>query len=415
VDEKEGPARLGTRVVEKAKLVLVMVGLPARGKTYLARKISQYLAWLGYRTRIFNVGSYRRAQVGAKVGTAFFDPLNLEAAERRRVIAVTALEDLIRWLDEGGEVAVYDATNTTLERRNYVHDRLHVQRGLEVVFIETICDYEETIEENIRRTKLAGPDYAGVDPDVALADFRRRIDEYKKRHVPVAEADRSYIKLINLGEKVVANRLRGYLPSRILYFLLNLHTTRRDIYLTRHGESLFNLENRIGGDPPLSERGLDYARALARFFEGRTVRAYTSAKLRTTQTASFLRAEPYPLSALDEIDAGLCEGLTYDEIAKRFPDEAAARARDKLSYRYPQGESYVDVIRRLEPAIIEIERQTEDVLVIGHQAINRALYGYFLEKPSPEIPHLDMPLHTVVRLRPDGYGWAEDRFLLLTR
>ncbi|MBI2201716.1 MAG: histidine phosphatase family protein [Armatimonadetes bacterium] len=230
----------------------------------------------------------------------------------------------------------------------------------------------------------------------------------------MAESDRSYIKSVNLGEKVVANRLRGYLPSRILYFLLNLHTVRRDIYLTRHGESVYNLENRIGSDPPLSERGFEYARALARFFEGpKQPNVYTSTRQRTIQTAAFLGVEPEPLGALDEIDAGLCEGLTYEEIADRFPAEAAARAADKLGYRYPQGESYVDVIRRLEPAIIEIERQTEDVLVIGHQAINRALYGYFLEKPTTRIPHLDMPLHTVVRLRPDGYGWLEDRFPLL--
>lgn len=398
---------------ERTRLVVAMVGLPARGKSYLARRVTQYLSWLGYRARVFNVGHYRRAAVGARVSPEFFDEEDLEVATVRRAIAKEALDDLIGWLDEGGEVGVYDATNTTLERRNTIWERVRVQRGFDLVFLETICDYDDQIEENIRRTKISGPDYAGIDPEAAVADFRKRIAIYKKSHQPVNEADRSYIKLINLGEKVVANRLRGYLPSRILYYLLNLHTTPRDIYLTRHGESVFNLENRIGQDPPLSERGLQYARALARFFEGKSPRVYTSTLSRTIQTATFLGSEPIVLSALDEIDAGLCEGLTYREIGAQFPAEAAARHKDKLSYRYPQGESYLDVIRRLEPAIIEIERQTRDVLVIGHQAVNRALYGYFLEKPREEIPHLDMPLHTVVRLRPEGYGWSEERFLLL--
>ena len=47
--------------------------------------------------------------------------------------------------------------------------------------------------------------------------------------------------------------------------------------------------------------------------------------------------------ALDEIDAGACEGLTYAEIKAAQPEEYAARMQDKLRYRYPRGESYLDV------------------------------------------------------------------------
>lgn len=55
------------------RLVLVMVGLPARGKTYIARRISQYLSFFhGATCRVFNVGTYRRAQVGAKTPAEFF-------------------------------------------------------------------------------------------------------------------------------------------------------------------------------------------------------------------------------------------------------------------------------------------------------------------------------------------------------
>lgn len=37
-----------------------MVGLPARGKTYISRKICRYLNWLGFKSRVFNIGNYRR-------------------------------------------------------------------------------------------------------------------------------------------------------------------------------------------------------------------------------------------------------------------------------------------------------------------------------------------------------------------
>jgi 6-phosphofructo-2-kinase/fructose-2,6-biphosphatase 2 len=43
---------------------------------------------------------------------------------------------------------------------------------------------------------------------------------------------------------------------------MNLHITPRHIYLTRHGESEFNRKQLIGGDSPLSDNGVAYARAL---------------------------------------------------------------------------------------------------------------------------------------------------------
>ena len=56
--------RLGTGYtgIEREKIVLAMVGLPARGKTYIARKIARLLNWLGVPTRVFNVGEYRRTR-----------------------------------------------------------------------------------------------------------------------------------------------------------------------------------------------------------------------------------------------------------------------------------------------------------------------------------------------------------------
>jgi 6-phosphofructo-2-kinase/fructose-2,6-biphosphatase len=96
-------------------------------------------------------------------------------------------------------------------------------------------------------------------------------------------------------------------------------------------------------------------------------------------------------------------------------DEFAARKADKFRYRYPSGESYSDVIQRLEPVIVEIERQRDPVVVVGHQAVLRALYGYFQGIPQDECPHLNIPLHTVIELRPVESGYEEERFQLLDR
>ncbi len=50
----------GYSAFQRKKLVFVMVGLPARGKSYLARKIMRYLKWVGIQTKLLNVGNYRR-------------------------------------------------------------------------------------------------------------------------------------------------------------------------------------------------------------------------------------------------------------------------------------------------------------------------------------------------------------------
>ena len=76
-----------------------------------------------------------------------------------------------------------------------------------------------------------------------------------------------------------------------------------------------------------------------------------------------------PWKALNEIDAGVCEGLTYEEIKQRYPEEYERRngeTGNKYSYRYPMGESYYDLVIRLEPVIMELER-SENVLVVCHQ------------------------------------------------
>ena len=65
------------------KLVIAMVGLPSRGKSYTANKLARYLCWLHYNAKVFNYGKYRRQMLGAKMPSAFYDPDNREGNELR--------------------------------------------------------------------------------------------------------------------------------------------------------------------------------------------------------------------------------------------------------------------------------------------------------------------------------------------
>lgn len=73
--------------------------------------------------------------------------------------------------------------------------------------------------------------------------------------------------------------------------------------------------------------------------------------------------------------------MTYEEIQDKFPSDFKARDENKFYYRYPRGESYEDLVARLEPVIMELERQG-NVLVVSHQAVLRCLLAYFLDNPA---------------------------------
>lgn len=218
--------------------------------------------------------------------------------------------------------------------------------------------------------------------------------------------DLSYIKVMDVGMRYLVNRVIDHVQSRIVYYLMNIHIAPRSIYLCRHGESELNIRGRIGGDSGLSPRGKQFAACLGKFIQEQNIKdlkVWTSQMKRTIQTAEALSVPYEQWKALNEIDAGVCEEMMYEEIQEHYPLEFALRDQDKFRYRYPKGESYEDLVQRLEPVIMELERQ-ENVLVICHQAVMRCLLAYFLDKSAEELPYLKCPLHTVLKLTPVAYG-----------
>ncbi|KAL2664956.1 hypothetical protein AAZV13_02G192600 [Glycine max] len=405
---------------EHRHLAIVMVSLPARGKTYTAAKLTRYLRWLGHNTKHFNVGKYRRLKHGSSQFADFFRADNPEGVEARNEVAKMAFEDMISWMQEGGQVGIFDATNSSKQRRNML---MKLAEGrCKIIFLETICNDVDIIERNIRFKIQQSPDYAEVsDFEAGLRDFKERVANYEKVYETVEEG--SYIKMIDMasghGGQIQVKNISGYLPGRIVCFLVNTHLTPRPILLTRHGESQYNVRGRIGGDSALSEAGELYKKKLAKFVEKRlkSERAaciWTSTLQRTILTAGPIVGFPkIQWRALDEINAGVCDGMTYEEIKKNMPEEYESRNKDKLRYRYPRGESYLDVIQRLEPVIIELERQRAPVVVISHQAVLRALYAYFTDRPLKEIADIEMPLHTIIEIQLGVTGVEEKRYKLM--
>ncbi|KAJ3558630.1 hypothetical protein NM688_g811 [Phlebia brevispora] len=386
--------------------------------------------WLEYNVKVFNVGQLRRSRARQKAQQSgkredhranYFSHNNVEATRLRDQLAEDSLEMLIQWLKEGGNVGIHGKSftpisGTSSEQRAKIEERVAKEKGIVVIFLESVCDDPAVIAANVALKVSSGdPDYKDMSREDAKRDFLRRIQEYEAVYETITEPHLSYLRIHNVGDQVTLCRINGYLQSRIAFYLMNLHLKPRSIFFSRHGESQFNVEGKIGGDSPLSERGMQYANKLPELITDNIgdapLTVWTSTLQRTIQTAQFLPYNKLTWKSLDELDAGVCDGMTYEEIEQAYPEDFANRDEDKFNYRYRGGESYRDVVVRLEPVIMELERQ-ENILIIGHQAILRCLYAYFHNLPHEDLPYIKIPLHTVIKLTPRAYGCDEERYTL---
>jgi predicted kinase len=135
-------------------LVIAMVGLPARGKSYIVKMIMRYLRWTGFETKLYNVGSFRRQMGHASADSNFFSASNSDGAAMREKLAMAVQETMYAWLHEPGmdskskkRVAIFDATNTTISRRLALAQRAR-KENVYLLFVESICDDKNVLAQN---------------------------------------------------------------------------------------------------------------------------------------------------------------------------------------------------------------------------------------------------------------------------
>lgn len=237
---------------------MVLVGLPARGKSFVSNKIAGWFRWRGIPCRPVNVGALRRKQVTAPQDASFFSASNDAAKTERERVAMQALHQALGWLLEDAasaapRVAIFDATNTTRARRATLlqqtatfADSLGVAPPA-VLFLELICNVEATITSNCLQKCLNSHDYRDMPLDVAMADLRRRIAEYERVYETLDEALEdplappsmspiSYIQSIDLQSKLICRNVAGALPMAVVSLLMAVHLVARPIYLVRAGQ-----------------------------------------------------------------------------------------------------------------------------------------------------------------------------------
>lgn len=381
----------------KRKLVIVMVGLPARGKSTMARKLGRTLELDGVKVRIFNNGELRR-KLDTDENTSsseFFSPANIRGKEMRDQISRMNIEQAQAFLGEGGEVAILDASNVTRERRRSIASAFP---ELPLCYVECLNADEEALEANLER-KARLKEFRHLTPEKALESFLKRIAYYESIYEPLdTEANR--ILVDSFESCILQEQITDVLP----YYdrIRDILTTRvvRNLFLVRHGETFYNREDRIGGDSDLTDKGRGQANALADHFA--TIRIpiiFTSNHKRTLQTATPIaeRQDPCSIIALpefNEIHAGVCESMTYEEIRQKMPQVARARGPNKYRYIYPEGEGYKtmeDRVHRGLKKVFFLNNYDENIMIVGHRAVNRMILSSFLSRQEEEIPYIYMP------------------------
>ncbi|KAA8913151.1 6-phosphofructo-2-kinase-domain-containing protein [Sphaerosporella brunnea] len=431
-DETMAPAQLyatdSGRLFHSGKIAIVTVGLPARGKTHVTVALLRYLRWLGVKSRAFHLGDYRRAHMGPGKDVPhdyFFVNASAEAVKLRQTILQKCRLDLYHFFDhEKGQVAIYDAVNPLAEGRRQLAKEF-LKHDIQTIFIESYVDDPSIIEENVRSVKISSPDYAGWNADDAVKHYIKRMEAKIPHFETMDEKELNYIKMINAGQKYrVMNCRFGYLPNRIVFYLMNLHVKSRRTYFARAGNS--EEEHTYKADAGLSDKGRIYSKCLAEALEEhrkkeleeflqlggsesefRTLTVWTSTRLRTIETADPLKEKGFTVrdkTQLSQLNPGDAENLTEEALKAKFPQHWEEHQEDPYHHRYPRAESYHDLAVRSEPIILELEREKNDLLIIAHESVLRVLYGYLMACSTQDIPFLSFPRNEIVEIIPASYN-----------
>ncbi len=193
------------------------------------------------------------------------------------------------------------------------------------------------------------------------------------------------------------------------------------IYLVRHAEPLFadHTWRFLGArsDPPLSREGIRQASQLTSRFEHlRFDSVWSSGLARSLQTAEIasrlpadsIRIEP----RLREIDLGLWDGLNDSEIQERYPREYAERLSNLVGFRFPEGESFLQLQERAIPGFVDLagaaaRAGADSLLVVAHKSADRVILCHFLGLPLEEMFTIKQDYCAVNRLHAsvDSAGW----------
>ncbi|QPG77401.1 hypothetical protein FOA43_004814 [Brettanomyces nanus] len=404
------------RMFHAGAICIVMVGLPARGKTNLSIGLCRYLRWLGVRANLFHFGDYRREQT-KQVNSDLYNlkPADEDASGVREKLREVVMGDMINFFkNEGGQVAIFDGVNGLSKERVSLADQMK-QQNVRTIFIESQIDDAKLLKSNINDA-TSSPDYENWDQKTAVEDYAKRIEEVSKFYEPMSEKTFTWIRTQNFGRTMLINQLKhDFLTTKIIFYLINVKIKSGSVYFARCS----NNKLRFKSDPALDEKGHSYIsklyNALLSHFKEKgnkqgfpqDLEVWTSTRLRTIQAAEVFREAGLmvkPRPDMTQLNPGAAEGLSEEELKQKYPTDYKQHQLDPYHHRYPRAESYHDLALKLEPLILEAGRVNNDVLIIADETVIRVFYGYLMASSSTDISSMRFPQNEIIEITYNAYA-----------
>lgn len=187
----------------------------------------------------------------------------------------------------------------------------------------------------------------------------------------------------------------------------------RKLFLLRHGHTPITGTYVGSTDIELSDLGVEQIRNLATITDFQSVtQVIASPMLRCVQTFEHLKLlQPIEYQEdLREIDFGLWEGLTFQEVLAQYPEECDEWFAKPNSFRFPQGESIVEFTARISNITQLLDRYVDqDLLIVAHGGVIRYLICLLLEIPFEKFNQfrLDVAHYTMIEMYEDSAVLSE--------
>lgn len=158
------------------------------------------------------------------------------------------------------------------------------------------------------------------------------------------------------------------------------------LYIARHGQTVWNTQNKVCGitDIELTEKGREQAKALASAVADKNINVIISSPLKRAVETSRIVSDMYNIPI--KIDVRLIEQNygVYEGVDRN--NEAFLNNKRNFAYKYPNGESMMQVAYRVYGLIDEIRNRYKDknVLLISHGGVCRIINTYFRDMTNEE-------------------------------
>jgi len=184
----------------------------------------------------------------------------------------------------------------------------------------------------------------------------------------------------------------------------------RIVYLVRHCKPNLPSDSSICigvTDIPLNEEGFEQAEKLKRYFSDKNIKAiYSSPLIRAKETAEIIANNKIKVEIrndFSELNMGKWDGMTFEEIKQKYPDEYIERGNDFENYIVEGGESMsMCRDRALAQLWNIINNSTDNIIIVAHAGVNRLILSELLAVSIKESFSFRQEYGSVNILKHDG-------------